>query len=151
MLPTNHHNHHYISILYYCQWFNMHLYLDGKSSDSSGSGLVWSGLCSVFWKYSVISAAPLHRQTPHTHICILLKIGSNWKYNKQKSLAETKQKQSRYHSYINQLEKLEAAKAAWLVCLSLLSLTGSFLVLLGPSGLIFSDLTRLSLALLGLT
>ena len=31
----------------------------------------------------------------------------------------------------NQLEKLEAAKAAWLVCLSLLSLTGSFLVLLG--------------------
>ena len=32
-----------------------------------------------------------------------------------------------------QLEKLEAAKAAWLVCLSLLSLTGSFLVLLGPS------------------
>ena len=78
----------------------MHLYLDGKSSDSSGSGLVWSRLCSVFWKYSVISAAPLHRQTPHTHICILLKIGSNWKYNKQKSLAETKQKQSRYYSYI---------------------------------------------------
>ena len=31
----------------------------------------------------------------------------------------------------NQLEKLEAAKAAWLVCLSLLSLTGSFLALLG--------------------
>ena len=27
----------------------------------------------------------------------------------------------------NQLEKLEAAKAAWLVCLSLLSLTASFL------------------------
>ena len=35
---------------------------------------------------------------------------------------------------MNQLEKLEAAKAARLVCLSLLSLTGSFLVLLGPSG-----------------
>ena len=35
---------------------------------------------------------------------------------------------------INQLEKLEAAKAAWLVWPSLLSLTGSFLVLLGPSG-----------------
>ena len=32
----------------------------------------------------------------------------------------------------NQLEKLEAAKAAWLVCLSLLSVTGSLLVLLGP-------------------
>ena len=31
---------------------------------------------------------------------------------------------------INQLEKLEAAKAAWLVYLSLLSLTGSFLALL---------------------
>ena len=31
----------------------------------------------------------------------------------------------------NQLEKLEAAKAAWLVCLSLLTLTGSFWVLLG--------------------
>ena len=35
--------------------------------------------------------------------------------------------------FVNQLEKLEAAKAAWLVCLSLLSLTGSFLVLLGLS------------------
>ena len=34
----------------------------------------------------------------------------------------------------NQFKKLEAAKAACLVCLSLLSLTGSFLVLLGPSG-----------------
>ena len=31
----------------------------------------------------------------------------------------------------NQLEKLEAAKAAWLVYLSLLSITGSFLALLG--------------------
>ena len=51
----------------------------------------------------------------------------------------------------NQLEKLEAAKAACLVCLSLLSLTVSFLVLLGPSGLIFSDLNRSYLALLGLT
>ena len=48
------------------------------------------GCVSVFWKYSVISAAPLQHQTPHTAICILLKIGSNWKYNKQKSLAETK-------------------------------------------------------------
>ena len=43
----------------------------------------------------------------------------------------------------NQLEKLEAAKAAWLVYLSLLSLTGSFLALLG--------LTRPYWALLGLT
>ena len=50
-----------------------------------------------------------------------------------------------------QLEKLAAAKAAWLVCLSLLSLTASFLVHLGPSGLIFSDLTGPYLALLGLT
>ena len=33
----------------------------------------------------------------------------------------------------NQLEKLEAARVARLVCLSLLGLTGSFLVLLGPS------------------
>ena len=49
------------------------------------------------------------------------------------------------------LEKLEAAKAARLVCLSLLSLTGFFLVLLGPSGLIFSDLTGPYIALLGLT
>ena len=31
----------------------------------------------------------------------------------------------------NQLEKLEAAKPAWQVCLSLLSLTGSFFALLG--------------------
>ena len=51
----------------------------------------------------------------------------------------------------NQLEKLEAAKAACLVWLSLLSLTGSFLVFLGPSGSIFTDLTRPYLALLGLT
>ena len=51
----------------------------------------------------------------------------------------------------NQLEKLEAARDARLVCLSLLSLTGSFLVLLSPSGLFFSDLTRPYLALLGLT
>ena len=54
--------------------------------------------------------------------------------------------------------KLEAAKAAWLVCLSLMSLTGSFLVILSPSGSIFSgpylawlSLTWPYLALLGLT
>ena len=41
----------------------------------------------------------------------------------------------------NQLEKPEAAKAACLVCLSFLSLTGSFLLLLGPSGSIFTDIT----------
>ena len=35
------------------------------------------------------------------------------------------------HVNDNQLEKLEAAKAAWLVYLSLLSITGSFLALLG--------------------
>ena len=34
------------------------------------------------------------------------------------------------NSQLNQLEKLEAAKAAGLVCLSLLSLTGPFLALL---------------------
>ena len=34
----------------------------------------------------------------------------------------------------NQLEKLEAAKAAWLVCLSLHSLTGRYWALLGLSG-----------------
>ena len=39
-----------------------------------------------------------------------------------------------YYYLCNQLEKLEAAKAAWLVWPSLLSITGSFLVLLGPSG-----------------
>ena len=51
----------------------------------------------------------------------------------------------------NQLEKLiEAAKAAWLVCLGLLSLAGSFLVVLGPSGSIFTDLTGPYLDLLGL-
>ena len=38
-----------------------------------------------------------------------------------------------FHCNFNQLEKLEAAKAAGLVCLSLLSLTGSFLALLGLS------------------
>ena len=43
----------------------------------------------------------------------------------------------------NQLEKLEAAKAAWLVCLSLLSLTGSYSALL--------SLTQPYLALLSLT
>ena len=52
---------------------------------------------------------------------------------------------------VNQLEKLEAAKADWLVCLSLLSLTASFLVHPGPSGLIFSDLPAPYLSLLGLT
>ena len=59
-----------------------------------------------------------------------------------------------YISYISHsilenimLEKLEAAKAACLVCLSLLRLTGSFLVLLGPSGLIFTDLHGHYLAL----
>ena len=36
--------------------------------------------------------------------------------------------------HFNQLEKLEAAKAAWLVCLSLLSLTGPYWALLGFSG-----------------
>ena len=36
----------------------------------------------------------------------------------------------------NQLEKLEAAKAVWLVCLSL-----AYWALLGPSGSIFTDLT----------
>ena len=58
----------------------------------------------------------------------------------------------------NELEKLEAAKAAWLVCFNLLSLTASFLVLLVPSGLIFFwpywallSLTGPYLALLGLT
>ena len=43
----------------------------------------------------------------------------------------------------NQLEKLEAAKEARLVCLSLLSLTGFFLALL--------DLTGPDLALINLT
>ena len=33
--------------------------------------------------------------------------------------------------YVNQLEKLEAVKVAWLVCLSLMILTGSSLLLLG--------------------
>ena len=42
------------------------------------------------------------------------------------------QERIHFHS-INQLEKLEAAKAACLVYLSLLSLTGSFLALLGLS------------------
>ena len=49
----------------------------------------------------------------------------------------------------NQLEKLEAAKAAWLVCISLLSLTGSFLVPLGPLGSTFTDFTGPYLVLLG--
>ena len=41
-----------------------------------------------------------------------------------------------YYTESNQLEKLEDAKAAGLVCL-----TGSFLILLGPSGSIFTDIT----------
>ena len=52
---------------------------------------------------------------------------------------------------LNQLEKLEAAKAARLVCLSFLSLTGSLLLLLGPSGSIFTDITGPYWALLGFT
>ena len=59
---------------------------------------------------------------------------------------------------LNQLEKLEAAKAARLVCLSFLSLTGSLLLLLGPSGSIFTDIhwallgpTGLNWAVLGCT
>ena len=55
----------------------------------------------------------------------------------------------------NQLEKLEAAEAAWLVCLNLLTLTGSFLVPLGPSGSFwvnfFWSYRALCVALLGLT
>ena len=53
----------------------------------------------------------------------------------------------------NQLEKLEAAKAACLVYLSLLSLTGSFLALLGLTGPYWAilGLTRPYWALLGLT
>ena len=51
----------------------------------------------------------------------------------------------------NQLEKLEAAKDARLVCLSLLSLTWSFLVLLGPSGSFWVLLGKFLLTLLGLT
>ena len=47
------------------------------------------------------------------------------------SKQEKNQEQSKCMN--NQLEKLEAAKAALIVCLSLLSLTGFFLVLIGPS------------------
>ena len=46
---------------------------------------------------------------------------------KQESMAETNQKWQKK----DKNEKLEAAKAAWLVYYSLLSLTGSFLALLG--------------------
>ena len=38
--------------------------------------------------------------------------------------------ESKIYYTMNQLEKLEAAKAAWLVCLSLLGLTGPYWVLL---------------------
>ena len=48
-----------------------------------------------------------------------------------------------YDNKLNQIEKLEAAKAAWLVCLSLLSLTRSFLALL--------VITQFYLALINLT
>ena len=64
------------------------------------------------------------------------------------------------HWTSNQLEKLEAARGAWLVCISLLSLTGSFWVLPGPSGSFWLNffwpyrallsITRPYLALLGL-
>ena len=56
--------------------------------------------------------------------------------------------------FYNQLEKLEAAKAALLVCLSLLSLThliGSFLVLLGQFLLTLPGLTYSYWAILSLT
>ena len=55
------------------------------------------------------------------------------------------------HLSSNQLEKLEAAKAAWLVCLSLLSLPGSFLVLLGFTWSFWVLLGEFLLTLLGLT
>ena len=48
------------------------------------------------------------------------------------------------HFAVNQLEKLEAAKAAWKVCLCLLSLTGTFL-------LTFPGLSQPYWALLSLT
>ena len=66
---------------------------------------------------------------------------------------ETRTWRARNTSRRNQLEKLEAAKAAWLVCLSLLSLTESFLILLGPSGpyLALLSLTGPYSALLSLT
>ena len=53
----------------------------------------------------------------------------------------------------NQLEKLEAAKAAWPVWLFLLGLTGSLRVLLGPSGPYLASLGLIGpyWALLGLT
>ena len=52
---------------------------------------------------------------------------------------------------MNQLEKLESAKAALLVCLSSLSLTGSFLLLLGQFLLTLLGLTGLYWAVLGCT
>ena len=57
------------------------------------------------------------------------------------------------HVIINQLEKLEAAKAAWVVCFSLLGFTGPYLVLLGFTGLYWDllGLTGPYWALLGLT
>ena len=57
----------------------------------------------------------------------------------------------RSHRNANQLEKLEAAKAALLVCLSSLRLSGSILLLLGHSGSIFTDITGPYWALLGFT
>ena len=57
------------------------------------------------------------------------------------------------NSQLNQLEKLEAAKAAGLVCLSLLSLTGPYLALLSLTGPYWAllGLTGPYCALLGLT
>ena len=56
-------------------------------------------------------------------------------------------------SITNQLEKLEAAKAAWLVYLSLLSHTGPYLALLGLTGPYWAllGLTEPYLALIGVT
>ena len=56
-----------------------------------------------------------------------------------------------YVCFKNQLEKLEAAKAARLVCLSLLSLTGPYWTVLGLTGPDWASLSLTIKVLLGLT
>ena len=115
--------------------------------------LHYSHPSSLFWSGFAIA----HQRTSTSYITTLLGCKKNlWKYWIFKSLLSfiyyhTHNKLSVQFISINQLEKLEAAKADWLVCLSLLSLTGSFLVLgsYWPYWALLS-LTGPYLALLGL-
>ena len=73
----------------------------------------------------------------YTHLWIFVKINKyyNLEYPRLIDLKDIEVKvYLKCHHMQNQLEKLEAAKAAWLVYLSLLSLNRPYLALLGLAG-----------------